>query len=186
MWALTTAGMTVLPLRSTRVAPPGIWTSALRPACVKRSPSTTNTASSIGALPSPTMRRAPSNTVTSPPASGPAQPAIRTADKVSTADLATTIMCDSFLARRIGTSHRRWLFQTRDPNPYHALAVPARSRHDASCGSATTSPGRDPHRRRRHPSPRFWIRPSRSPRRRFTLAGPRALSAAWPCYPSFP
>ena len=42
---LTIAGMTVLPLRSTRVAPPGIRTSPLRPARVKRSFSTTNTAS---------------------------------------------------------------------------------------------------------------------------------------------
>ena len=34
-------------------------------------------------------------------------------------------------------------------------------------------------------SPRFWIRPSRSTRPRFTLARPGRLAAVWPSYPSF-
>ena len=61
----TSAGMTVRPLRSTRAAPAGIATSPLRPTASKRAPRTTNAASSIGPLPSPTISRAPSYTVTS-------------------------------------------------------------------------------------------------------------------------
>src|SRR5262245_43468832 len=61
--------MTVLPERSTRIAPTGTSTSPRRPTRVKRSASTTNTESSRAAPPSPVMRRAPSKTVT-PAASG--------------------------------------------------------------------------------------------------------------------
>ena len=43
-------GMTVLPARLTRVAPAGAFTSAARPTCVIRPPSTTIAAFSIGAL----------------------------------------------------------------------------------------------------------------------------------------
>src|SRR5215470_15784364 len=57
-------GMTVLPLRSTRVAPAGTNTSARRPAAMKRVPSTTNAAFSMTS-PSPVISRAPSYTVTS-------------------------------------------------------------------------------------------------------------------------
>src|SRR5436190_198833 len=57
-------GMTVLPARFTRVAPAGTRTSAARPTAVKRLPVTTKVALSMGARPSPTMRRAPSKTVT--------------------------------------------------------------------------------------------------------------------------
>src|SRR5215510_8820144 len=57
------AGITVLPERSTRVAPAGGWRSPFFPTHVKVSPSTRNAELSIGALPSPTMRRAPSNHV---------------------------------------------------------------------------------------------------------------------------
>src|SRR5262249_31080710 len=55
--------MTVLPVRSTRVAPAGTNTSARRPAAMKRVPSTTNAAFSM-TLPSPVISRAPSYTVT--------------------------------------------------------------------------------------------------------------------------
>jgi hypothetical protein len=58
-WRSTIVGMTVLPVRSTRAAPAGTCTSPRRPMAVKWLLSTTNTESSIGALPSPVMRRAP-------------------------------------------------------------------------------------------------------------------------------
>src|SRR5687767_15126409 len=57
------AGITVLPVRSTRRAPAGALTAVRGPTCVILPPSTTNAAFSMGARPSPTIRRAPSNTV---------------------------------------------------------------------------------------------------------------------------
>jgi hypothetical protein len=57
-------GITVFPVRLTRIAPAGTFTSAARPTCVMRAPSTTIVALSIGARPSPTMTRAPSKAVT--------------------------------------------------------------------------------------------------------------------------
>ena len=56
------AGITVLPARSTRLAPAGACTSPALPTCVSLLPSTTNVALSM-VCPSPTMSRAPSNTV---------------------------------------------------------------------------------------------------------------------------
>ena len=64
--ASTSAGITAFPVRSTVTAPAGISISPLRPTWLNRSPSTRKTASSMGGLPSPTIRRAPSNTVTVP------------------------------------------------------------------------------------------------------------------------
>ena len=52
--------MTVLPVKSTRLAPGGAWTVPRRPTRVNRAFSTRNAESSIGAPPSPVMRRAPS------------------------------------------------------------------------------------------------------------------------------
>src|SRR5262249_39253964 len=69
-------GMTVLPVRSTRVVPAGTNTSARRPAAMKRVPSTTNAAFSM-TLPSPVISRAPSYTVT-PWAFAAEYPIIRT------------------------------------------------------------------------------------------------------------
>src|SRR6476620_7245616 len=63
-WVSISIGITVLPARLTRVAPDGTFTSAARPAATIRAPSTRSVAFSIGAPPSPTMRRAPSNAVT--------------------------------------------------------------------------------------------------------------------------
>ncbi len=63
MWALTSAGITVLPARSTRVPPGGSGTAPVRPTTAIRPASTTNAAPSIGAVPSPTINRAPSNSV---------------------------------------------------------------------------------------------------------------------------
>ena len=63
-WVSISIGITVLPARLTRVAPGGTFTSAARPAATIRAPSTRSIAFSIGAPPSPTMRRAPSNAVT--------------------------------------------------------------------------------------------------------------------------
>src|SRR5215813_934836 len=60
------AGITVLPVTPTRAAPAGAATSPRRPSAAIRSPTTTIAASSIGALPSPTISRAPSNTVAAP------------------------------------------------------------------------------------------------------------------------
>src|SRR5688572_13282633 len=57
------AGMTVLPVRSTRVAPGGTFASPSTPTQANRPPSTMNAAFSIAGRPSPTMRRAPENTV---------------------------------------------------------------------------------------------------------------------------
>ena len=56
--------MTVLPVRSTRAAPGGAGTSPRRPTRVNRPFSTRNAESSIGAPPSPAIRRAPSYSVT--------------------------------------------------------------------------------------------------------------------------
>ena len=58
------AGMTVLPVKSTRAAPAGTFNCPLVPTWVNRLFSTMNAEFSIGARPSPTMSRAPSNTVT--------------------------------------------------------------------------------------------------------------------------
>src|SRR5689334_23122199 len=55
------AGMTVLPVRSTRVAPADGWRSPLRPTHVNESPSTRNAELSMTGVRSPTMSRAPSN-----------------------------------------------------------------------------------------------------------------------------
>src|SRR5262245_22482811 len=55
------AGITVLPSRSTRVAPAGIATSPLRPIRVIVPRSTRMAAFSIAGLPSPKIPRAPSN-----------------------------------------------------------------------------------------------------------------------------
>src|SRR4029077_12430328 len=63
-WVSISIGITVLPARLTRAAPAGTLTSAARPAATMRAPSTRSTAFSIGAPPSPTMRRAPWNAVT--------------------------------------------------------------------------------------------------------------------------
>ena len=63
-WASTKAGITVLPLSSTRAAPGGTITSPRRPTAVMRPLSTTTVESAIGVPPSPVMSRAPSNTVT--------------------------------------------------------------------------------------------------------------------------
>src|SRR5262245_23879541 len=65
-WLCTSiiAGITVFPVRSTRVAPAGTSTSSFRPTRVNRVSSTMNAAFSIGGRPSPVMSRAPSNTVT--------------------------------------------------------------------------------------------------------------------------
>src|SRR5580704_17432070 len=60
----TSVGITVLPEMSTRIAPGGTGTSPRRPIWVNRLFSTMKAEFSIGALPSPVMRRAPSNTVT--------------------------------------------------------------------------------------------------------------------------
>src|SRR5258705_719726 len=57
-------GITVLPLRSTRVAPRRTATSPRRPTAAKRLLSTTKAEFSIGAPPSPVISRAPSYTVT--------------------------------------------------------------------------------------------------------------------------
>src|SRR5437867_3674807 len=67
MWPCrsTFAGITVLPVRLTRCAPAGMGISPRRPTRVNRLPSATNAEFSIGARPSPVMRRAPSKTVTS-------------------------------------------------------------------------------------------------------------------------
>src|SRR5436309_2021422 len=62
--ASTIAGITVLPVRSTRRAPAGTASAPLRPTAVMRLPSTTKAESSIGVPPSPVISRAPSNTVT--------------------------------------------------------------------------------------------------------------------------
>src|SRR5262245_12623825 len=66
MWPCrsTLAGMTVLPVRSTRGAPGGIAIWPRRPTREKRFPSTMNAEFSIGAVPSPVINRAPSNIVT--------------------------------------------------------------------------------------------------------------------------
>ena len=63
-WRSTSVGMTVLPVRSTRVAPAGACTSPRRPTCVNWLCSTMNAEFSMGALPSPVISRAPSKTVT--------------------------------------------------------------------------------------------------------------------------
>ena len=63
-WPSTSAGITVLPVRSTRAAPAGACTSPLRPTRVNRAFSTRNAEFSIGAPPSPAISRAPSNSVT--------------------------------------------------------------------------------------------------------------------------
>src|SRR5713101_1402400 len=63
----TIAGMTVLPVRSTRAAPAGTFTCPRLPTCVKRLFATMKAEFSMGAAPSPTMSRAPSNTVTAVP-----------------------------------------------------------------------------------------------------------------------
>jgi hypothetical protein len=57
-------GITVLPVRSTCVAPAGTCSSPRRPTRVNRPFSTVKAELSIGALPSPVIRRAPSYTVT--------------------------------------------------------------------------------------------------------------------------
>ena len=56
------AGMTVVPVRSTRFAPAGASSSAAGPSWTNRPPSTTKAAFSMGGLPSPTISPAPSNT----------------------------------------------------------------------------------------------------------------------------
>src|ERR1700686_4107721 len=63
-WRSMMAGMTVLPARSTRTAPAGICKAPCRPTWVNWLFSTTKAEFSMGALPSPVMRRAPSKTVT--------------------------------------------------------------------------------------------------------------------------
>src|SRR5258706_13976936 len=73
----TIIGITVLPLRSTRLAPEGTRASAAAPACASLAPSTTSVAFST-TRPSPTMRRAPSYAVTWANA-GIADPTRRTA-----------------------------------------------------------------------------------------------------------
>src|ERR1700681_2833819 len=55
------AGMTVFPVKSTRAAPAGSWSSPFLPTLVNFVPSTRNDEFSIGARPSPAIRRAPSN-----------------------------------------------------------------------------------------------------------------------------
>src|SRR4026208_2322060 len=69
--------MTVLPVRSTRVAPAGGWRSPFLPTHGKLSPSTRNAEFSIGALPSPTIRRAPSNNVAPPAPPWKAAPTVQ-------------------------------------------------------------------------------------------------------------
>src|SRR3989442_673155 len=59
----TSAGITVLPVKSTRLAPAGGRISPLRPTRVNRLFWTRNAAFSIGGPPSPEMRRAPSKRV---------------------------------------------------------------------------------------------------------------------------
>src|SRR4051812_3240136 len=76
-WVSISIGITVLPARLTRVAPDGTFTSAARPAATIRAPSTRSVAFSIGAAPSPTMRRAPSNAVTVWARAGEAKTATR-------------------------------------------------------------------------------------------------------------
>src|SRR5687767_6896344 len=58
------AGITVLPVRSTRAAPSGRGTSPFIPIRVNVPSSTTNAEFAIGALPSPTISCAPSNKTT--------------------------------------------------------------------------------------------------------------------------
>jgi hypothetical protein len=62
----TTAGMTVFPVKLTRVAPAGTVTCPRLPTWVMRLLLTTNAASSIGSRPSPRMSLAPSNTAAPP------------------------------------------------------------------------------------------------------------------------
>src|SRR5262249_1179770 len=65
MWPCrsTLAGITVLPVRSTRRAPGGITIWPRRPTREKRSPSTMNAEFSIGEVPAPVITRSPSNIV---------------------------------------------------------------------------------------------------------------------------
>ena len=124
--------MTVLPVRSTRTAPAGTCSSPRRPTRVNCVFSTMNAEFSMGALPSPVMRRAPSNTV------APAWPS-------SGATRATRIRHDTasryntaFVTRRMTAS---WLMRSRyiwpstqrvaqnEPNDKAHLAKPSR----ASC-----------------------------------------------------
>src|SRR5687768_6230806 len=81
------AGMTVLPVRSTRVAPGGTFASPSTPTQANRPPSTMNAAFSIAGRPSPTIRRAPENTVPLACA-GACAPAV--ADQEETATVATS------------------------------------------------------------------------------------------------
>src|SRR5262245_54210862 len=69
--ASISAGMTVLPLRSTRAAPGGAATSPFRPTRLNLLFSTRNAAFSIGVTPSPKNSRAPSNNVARLAAGGP-------------------------------------------------------------------------------------------------------------------
>ena len=62
--------MTVLPVRSTRIAPAGGTSSPFFPTRVKVPFSTRNAESGIGALPSPTISCAPSNKTALPVAAG--------------------------------------------------------------------------------------------------------------------
>src|SRR5579862_833305 len=63
-WRSIIAGMTVFPVKSTCAAPAGTCNWPRRPTRVNKLFSTRKAEFSIGALPSPVMRRAPSNTVT--------------------------------------------------------------------------------------------------------------------------
>src|SRR2546427_7659858 len=63
LWTSINAGMTVLPVRFTRVAPGGAWICPFLPTLVKRSFSIMKAELSMGAPPSPMMSRAPSNNV---------------------------------------------------------------------------------------------------------------------------
>src|SRR6185295_16798484 len=94
-WVSISIGITVLPARLTRVAPDGTFTSAARPAATIRAPSTRSVAFSIGAPPSPTMRRAPSNAVT---------PVWARAGEAKTARRATVVARATTFTRRIGAS----------------------------------------------------------------------------------
>ena len=105
--ASTMAGITVMPVRSTRVAPAGTSTSAAAPTARNWPLSTANVAFSMTS-PLPTMSRAPSYTVTVSGSSaacsgaGPEQADI--ANRVSSSPAATPGECHSFFSRCIRSS----------------------------------------------------------------------------------